>query len=98
MYAIRSYYATCVTIGTIELMFPFLAVDGVVKIEIYALRVKSAEPPIPFIIFEPRTCVLLMFPKISASKAVLIVTNPKRRANSGLFESSDGRRTRNNFV
>ena len=52
----------------------------------YALRVKSPEPPIPFIILVPHTWVELMLPKISASRGVLMVIRPKRRATSGLLE------------
>lgn len=87
-----SDWSTCDTIGTIAEILPSLAVEGVVKIEMYALRVKSQEPPMPFIILVPRTCVELTFPKMSASRAVLIVMSPSRRATSGLLESSSGRR------
>ena len=59
----------------------------------YALRVKSPEPPIPFIILVPHTWVELMLPKISASRAVLMVIKPRRRATSGLLLISCGRRT-----
>ncbi len=50
-----SDWSTCDTIGTIAEILPSLAVEGVVKIEMYALRVKSQEPPMPFIILVPRT-------------------------------------------
>ena len=66
-------------------------VDGVVKMDNMAERVKSPEPPIPFIILVPDTWVELMLPNISASKAVLMATRPRRRATSGLLEISCGR-------
>lgn len=48
--------------GTIELIRPPLAVDGQVKMLMYALRSKSPLPPIPFIIFVPLMCVELALP------------------------------------
>ena len=63
------------TIGTNALILPSFAVDGVVKMDNMAERVKSPEPPIPFIILVPDTWVELMLPNISASKAVLMATS-----------------------
>ena len=42
-----------------ELMAPPFVVEPQVKIERYELQVKSAEPPIPFIIFVPQILVEL---------------------------------------
>jgi hypothetical protein len=42
--------------------FPPFAVDGQVKIERYELRVKSPEPPMPFMSCCPMTCVLFTLP------------------------------------
>ena len=47
--------------------------DGQVKIERKALRVKSPEPPMPFIRSLPRTCVLLMLPKMSGLEVCRIL-------------------------
>ena len=88
------------TSGTMVLILPPLAVDGHVNIDRYALRVKSPEPPMPFIIFRPITCVLLTLPKMSTSIAVLIEMMPSRRMTSGMLEISCGRsrmRERNQF-
>ena len=41
---------------------PFLALDGVMKIEMKALRAKSPEPPIPFMIEVPMMCVEFTLP------------------------------------
>jgi hypothetical protein len=41
--------------GTMVLIFPPLAVEGQVKKERKALRAKSPEPPMPFIMFRPIT-------------------------------------------
>ena len=82
------------------LILPPLAVDGQVKIERYALRVKSPDPPMPFISFRPITCVLFTLPKISTSIAVLMEMMPRRRMTSGLLLISCGRssmRDRKNF-
>ena len=43
-------------------MSPSFAVDAHVKMEMYALRSKSPEPPMPFIIFVPEMCVELALP------------------------------------
>ena len=48
--------------GTMELMQPPFAVEGHEKIEMYALRVKSPEPPMPFIIFVPQMWVEFTLP------------------------------------
>ena len=48
--------------GTMALIFPPLAVDGQLKIEMKALRVKSADPPTPFIILTPLTWVEFTLP------------------------------------
>ena len=80
--------------GTIFEILPSLVIDGQEKMEIYALRVKSPEPPIPFIIRVPVTWVELMLPKISASRAVFMEMTPSRRITSGLLEISDGRMIR----
>ena len=79
------------TMGTIALISPPFATDGQLNIDVYALRVKSAEPPMPFIIFVPTTCVEFTFPNMSASRAVFIVMTPSRRITSGLFDISAGR-------
>ena len=79
------------TSGTMVRILPPLAVDGQVKIERYALRVKSPEPPMPFIIWRPITCVLFTLPKMSTSMAVLIEMMPSRRITSGLLLISCGR-------
>ena len=52
---------------------------------------KSPEPPMPFIILVPVTCVEFTLPKISASRAVFIVISPRRRTTSGLLVISPGR-------
>ena len=57
-----SLWSRCETMGTIGLILPPLTVEGHVKIEMKALRVKSPEPPMPFIICRPMTCVLLTLP------------------------------------
>ena len=44
-----------------EILPPF-AVEGVMKIDTYALRAKSPEPPMPFWIREPITWVELTLP------------------------------------
>ena len=49
-------------IGTMLEIWPPFAVDGVRNIEIYALRAKSPEPPMPFWIREPMMCVELTLP------------------------------------
>ena len=67
--------------------------EGVRKIERYELRVKSPDPPIPFIILVPLTCVELTFPKISTSMAVFKEMIPSLRARPGLFDISEGRST-----
>ena len=54
----------------------------------------------PFISFRPITCVLLTFPKMSTSMAVLTEMMPSRRMISGLLLISCGRSTtreRKNF-
>ncbi len=57
-----SVWSWWLTIGTKQEMLPCLAVDGVTKQEMYALRVKSPEPPMPFCIFEPMTWVEFTLP------------------------------------
>ena len=79
------------TIGTMVLILPPLAVEGQVKIERKALRAKSPEPPMPFIMFRPRTWVLLTLPVMSTSMAVLMEMMPRRRTTSGLLLISWGR-------
>ena len=53
----------CVTSGTIVEILPPFCVDGHEKIDRYALRVKSPEPPMPFIICRPITWVEFTLPK-----------------------------------
>ena len=48
--------------GTIAEMAPSLATDGEMNVEAKALRVKSPEPPMPFMMREPPTWVELMLP------------------------------------
>lgn len=54
-------------------------------------RVKLAGTADTVILLVPDTWVELMLPNISASKAVLMATRPRRRATSGLLEISCGR-------
>jgi len=82
------------TRGTMVLIFPPLAVEGQVKMERKALRAKSPEPPIPFIMFRPITWVLFTLPVMSTSIAVLTERIPRRRMISGLLVISCGRSTR----
>ena len=72
-------------------MRPSFVTDGHEKIEMYALRVKSPEPPMPFIILVPSTWVEFTHPKMSASRAVFMAITPSRLMTSGLFDISAGR-------
>ena len=49
-------------LGTIDEIAPFFAVDGLRNIDRYPLRAKSPDPPMPFMILVPITCVELTFP------------------------------------
>ena len=73
------------------LILPPLAVEGQVKMERKALRAKSPDPPMPFIMLRPRTWVLLTLPVMSTSMAVLMERMPRRRMTSGLLVISCGR-------
>src|ERR1022692_664695 len=73
-------------------IFPAFSVGGELKIEMYALRVKSPDPPMPFIRFRPITWVELTFPDRSTSMAVFMEITPRRRTSSGWFEISCGRK------
>ena len=88
-----SLWSTWLAIGTTLEIAPFLAIDLVTNIAKWALRAKSPEPPIPFIIRVPHTCVEFTLPYISNSSAVFIAIIPKRRTISGWFEISWGRNT-----
>ena len=48
--------------GTMQEMVPPLALEGVMKIEMKALRAKSPEPPMPFMIEVPMMWVELTLP------------------------------------
>jgi hypothetical protein len=80
------------TSGTMVEIFAALGRGGQVKTDRYALRVKSPEPPMPFIIcFVPSRACCLTLPKISTSMAVLMEMTPSRRITSGLLLISCGR-------
>ena len=87
-----SVWSTCETIGTMQEMSPPLAVDGVRKNEVNALRAKSPEPPRPFIIFVPIRCVEFTLPYRSASSMPFMARMPRRRTSSGWLEISWVRR------
>ncbi|MNO10002.1 hypothetical protein D3C81_2335880 [compost metagenome] len=55
-------WSTWLTIGTTLEMLPPLAMDFVTNTARCALRAKSPEPPMPFIIFVPPTWVELTLP------------------------------------
>ena len=57
-----SVWSMCDAKGTIAEMAPSLASDGVMNDEMKPLRVKSPEPPMPFMIREPETFVELTLP------------------------------------
>ena len=57
-----SAWSICEANGTTEEMSPPFAIDLVTKIAKCALRAKSPEPPIPFIILVPQTCVEFTLP------------------------------------
>jgi hypothetical protein len=48
--------------GTMHEIMPPLASEGVMKIDKYALRAKSPEPPMPFMMDEPMMWVELTLP------------------------------------
>ncbi|MNC83597.1 hypothetical protein D3C75_1376450 [compost metagenome] len=57
-----SLWSTCGVIGTTLEMAPPLATDLVTKMARWALRVKSPEPPRPFIMWVPLTWVEFTLP------------------------------------
>jgi hypothetical protein len=54
-----------------------LATEGAMKNEMKALRAKSPEPPIRFMIRDPMTCVELTLPNTSASIIPFIARQPR---------------------
>ena len=48
--------------GTMQLMAPFLAIEGETMKDSALLRSKSPEPPMPFMRWEPQTWVELTWP------------------------------------
>ncbi|MNF10865.1 hypothetical protein D3C80_2119410 [compost metagenome] len=57
-----SVWSTWLTIGTTLEIAPPLAIDLVTNTARWALRAKSPEPPMPFIILVPQTWVELTLP------------------------------------
>ena len=72
----RSVWSTWLTIGTMHEIAPPLAVDGERNIKMNALRAKSPEPPMPFMMLEPMRWVELTLPYMSASSMPFIARQP----------------------
>jgi len=87
-----SLWSAWLTSGTIVLILPPSG-RGQVKIEMKALRVKSPDPPMPFMMLRPMIWVLFTLPNRSVSIAVLIEIRPSRRMISAGWRSPAGEAT-----